>query len=146
MRQEQVELIRASFEVVLRAGDQASQVFYDRLFELAPETRSLFKDDMAQQGRLLIATLAMIVTGLSHQQDVFPALRELAARHVAYGARIDHYPMVGNALLWMIDRISSPEVDLPTRAAWGAAYDLVSEVMIEAAYGSAEDDRTVIQP
>jgi hypothetical protein len=46
----------------------------------------------------------------------------------------------------MIDRISSPEVDLPTRAAWRAAYDLVSDVMIEAANGSARDDRGVIQP
>jgi hemoglobin-like flavoprotein len=86
MRQEQVELIRASFEVILRAGDQASHLFYDRLFELAPETRRRFKNDMAEQGRVLIAALARIVTGLSHQQDVLPALQKLAVRHVAYGA------------------------------------------------------------
>jgi hemoglobin-like flavoprotein len=140
VRQEQVELIRRSFETVLHAGDQASLAFYNRFFELAPETRSLFKDDIAEQGRLLIAALARIVTGLSHQQDVLPTLRELAVRYVAYGARAEHYPMVGDALLWMIDRMSSPEVDMPTREAWRAAYDLVAEAMIEAAYRSAEHD------
>jgi transposase-like protein len=81
---------------------------------------------------------------LSHQQDVLPALRELAVRHVSYGARVEHYPIVGDALLWMIDRISSPEVDLPTRAAWRAAYDLVAEAMIEAAYESVKHDRRAI--
>lgn len=135
MRQGQVELIRASFEDVLHAGDAASHLFYDRLFELAPDTRPLFKDDLTEQGRLLIASLARIVTGLSHQAEVLPALRELAARHVAYGVRIEHYAAVGDALAWMIERVSEPAFDIPTKNAWRAAYELVARAMIEAAYG-----------
>jgi hemoglobin-like flavoprotein len=141
MRQGQVELIRARFGEVLLAGDSASAIFYDRLFELAPETRALFANDLAQQGRLLIATLAKVVTGLSHQREVLPALRELAIRHVAYGARVEHYAIVGEALIWMVGRVSVPRFDPAIEMAWRAAYDLVAQTMIEAAYGPTAADR-----
>lgn len=135
MRQREVELIRESFALVLRAGDAAPTAFYRRLFEIAPETRRMFKDDTAEQERLLILALARIVTGLSHQADVAPALCELARRHVGYGVRIEHYALIGDALMHMIEQVTP--LDDQTRMAWSKAGEFVTGTMIAAAYGCA---------
>ena len=47
MDAEQVELVRGSFEMVKPITGQAADLFYNRLFEIAPETKPLFVHDMA---------------------------------------------------------------------------------------------------
>jgi hemoglobin-like flavoprotein len=49
----QKQLIRDSFESVQAYGTSVVTLFYGRLFELAPETRSLFKIDIREQAKKL---------------------------------------------------------------------------------------------
>jgi hypothetical protein len=65
MTPEQVAQVQQSFAKVAPIADKAAALFYDRLFEIAPELRPLFHGDMAEQGRKLMATLAIVVRGLS---------------------------------------------------------------------------------
>ncbi len=44
MNTQQIELVQASFEKVRPIADQAAETFYQRLFEIAPEYRSLFNE------------------------------------------------------------------------------------------------------
>jgi hemoglobin-like flavoprotein len=96
----QVTLVQNSFANVVPIADQAAGLFYDRLFEIAPEVKPMFHAaDMAEQRRKLMATLGLVVTGLSRLDTVLPAASALAKKHVGYGVKDEHYPIVGSALL-----------------------------------------------
>jgi len=92
MTPEQVRLVQESFAKVAPIADQAAVMFYDRLFELAPQVKTMFPADMTEQRRKLMATLAFAVNGLANLQSVLPAASALAKRHIAYGAKPEHYP------------------------------------------------------
>jgi nitric oxide dioxygenase len=135
MTPEQVKLVQQSFAQVVPIADKAAEIFYDRLFELAPAVKPLFRGDMAEQRRKLIATLAVVVGGLSDLPSVLPAASALAKRHVGYGAQPEHYPVVGEALLWTLARGLGPQWTPDVAGAWTAAYTTLSGYMIEQAYG-----------
>jgi nitric oxide dioxygenase len=112
--------------------ERTARIFYDRLFELAPETRPLFRNDMAEQGRLLVDALARIVTGLSRLEAMLPALRKLAEGHVSYGVEERHYAIAGDALLHVVAVYGGANMNPITVEAWTVAYQLVAGTMIEA--------------
>lgn len=138
MNPTQIKLVQDSFAKVAPISEQAAVLFYDRLFEVAPSVRAMFPDDMTEQRKKLMATLAVVVGGLTNLEAVLPAASALAKRHVTYGARAEHYPVVGAALLWTLEKglgdAWTPEVS----EAWIAAYGTLSGYMIEEAYGRAQ--------
>ena len=104
MTPKQVALVQDSFAKVALTSEAAAMLFYDRLFEIAPQTRAMFPDDMIEQRRKLMAMLAGVVKGLGNLEQVLPAASALAKRHVSYGAKAEHYPVVGAALLWTLEK------------------------------------------
>ena len=118
MTPEQVTLVQQTFGQVAPIADKAAEIFYDRLFEVAPTVKPLFQGDMAEQRRKLIAMLAVVVRGLSDLPSILPVASALAKRHVDYGARPEHYPVVGAALLWTLERGLGPQWTAEAASAW----------------------------
>ena len=133
MTPDQITLVQTSFAQVAPISDKAAELFYGRLFEIAPQVRLLFPDDMTDQRKKLMATLAVVVKGLSNLDTILPAAAALARRHVRYGAEPAHYPVVGAALLWTLEQGLGPSWTPDVAAAWTAAYSTLSEFMISAA-------------
>ena len=82
-----------------------------------------------------MAMLAAVVNGLANLQSILPAASALAKRHVAYGARAEHYPVVGAALLWTLEKGLGDAWTPELAGAWTAAYETLSRFMIAEAYG-----------
>ena len=137
MTPDQVKAIQDSFANVIPIADQAAALFYGRLFEIAPEVKPLFRGDMTEQGRKLMATLAAVVNSLDNLEAVLPAASALAKRHVEYGVKAADYAPVGDALLWTLEKGLGDQWTPELAAAWGGAYKTLSEFMIAEAYGSA---------
>lgn len=135
MTPEQVALVQQSFAKVAPIAEQAAALFYGRLFEVAPQVKPLFKGDMTEQGRKLMATLAVVVNGLKNLEAILPAASALAKRHTAYGVRPEHYAPVGASLLWTLERGLGPTWSPELAAAWTAAYTTLADFMIAEAYG-----------
>ena len=135
---EQVQLVQQSFSKIVPISDQAAVIFYDRLFEIAPQVKSMFPSDMTEQRGKLMATLSAVVNGLNNLSSILPAASALAKRHVAYGARAEHYPVVGAALLWTLERGLGDSWTPDVANAWRAAYGTLSGFMIAEAYGSPQ--------
>jgi nitric oxide dioxygenase len=95
----------------------------------------MFPTDMTEQRRKLMATLAIVVNGLSNLEMILPAASSLATRHVAYGAKAEHYPVVGEALLWTLEKGLGAGWTPAVAEAWTAAYTTLSGFMISQAYG-----------
>ncbi len=138
MNPAQIKLVQESFAKVAPISEQAAVIFYDRLFELAPQVRAMFPNDMTEQRKKLMATLAVVVNGFTNLEAVLPAASALAKRHVAYGARPAHYPVVGGALLWTLEKGLGEAWTPDVAAAWTTAYGVLSGYMISEAYGSAQ--------
>ena len=138
MTPDQVKLVQQSFAKVAPISDQAAATFYDRLFEVAPQVKAMFPADMREQKKKLMATLAVVVNGLGDLSSVLPAASALAKRHVAYGAKPEHYPVVGSALLWTLEKGLGQGWTSEVAAAWTAAYGTLSNFMISEAYGTPQ--------
>ncbi len=138
MNPAQINLVQESFAKVAPISEQAATLFYDRLFEVAPAVKVMFPADMTEQRRKLMATLAVVVNGLSNLDSVLPAASALAKRHVSYGARPEHYPVVGGALLWTLEKGLGEAWTADVADAWTAAYGTLSGYMISEAYGSPQ--------
>ncbi len=131
----QIELVRDSFAAVIPIRHTAATLFYARLFELAPEVRPLFPRDLDAQGAKLMAVLAAVVRDLDRPEAMRPDIDALALRHVGYGATAAHYPAVGAALIWTMEQGLGARFTDEVRAAWTAAYGLLSGIMLASVRG-----------
>lgn len=138
LTRDQIAAIQASFVRVVPIRTMAAEIFYTRLFAIAPHTRPLFQGDLKQQGDKLMTTLGVVVAGLDDLEALLPAARDLAARHVTYGVTPSDYEPVGQALLYTLEKGLGDHWTPELKAAWAAAYATVSEAMVEAAYPRAE--------
>jgi hemoglobin-like flavoprotein len=134
----QVALVQSSFEKVAPIADAAAAMFYERLFEIAPETRPLFRNDMKEQRQKLMAALGTVVRSLDRLDSILPAVKALAVSHARYGVKPQHYEPVGAALLWTLQQGLGDGFTPETAEAWRTAYGLLSETMIAEAYSHSE--------
>jgi nitric oxide dioxygenase len=135
MTPSQIQLVQDSFAKVAPISEQAAILFYDRLFEVAPQVKAMFPADLTEQRKKLMGTLAVVVGGLTNLEAVLPAASALAKRHVSYGAVPEHYPVVGSALLWTLEKGLGEAWTPDVADAWSAAYGTLSGYMISEAYG-----------
>ncbi|MGJ7489752.1 globin family protein [Variovorax sp. ZT4R33] len=140
MTPNQIQLVQDSFAKVLPISEQAAALFYARVFELAPGVRPLFKGDLVEQGRKLMAMLRTVVGTLDRLDVLVPSARKLAERHVGYGVQPAHYAVVGTALIGTLGKGLGNAFTPDTRAAWETAYGTLASVMIAAAMQPAAAD------
>ena len=129
----QIDLVQDSFALIVPRRAEASAIFYKRLFSLAPETRALFRGDLAEQGRKLMQVLATIVRALTDLGPLLDSVDYLAQRHVGYGVRDEHYAVVGEALIDTLHECLGDAFCPQTERAWGYAYTILSGRMLRAA-------------
>ena len=128
----QVALVQTSFAKVVPIAGTAADLFYDRLFALAPEVRALFPRDLAEQKRKLMTMLGTAVAGLSRPESLMPAVYALGERHAGYGVKVEHFTPVGAALLWALAQGLGEDFTPQVEDAWATAYGLLSQAMIDA--------------
>ena len=138
MTPRQVDLIRESWTAVEPIQGVAADLFYTRLFELDPALGRLFRNtDMAQQKKILMQTLTVVVKSLDRLDQLVPAIEALGRRHAGYGVRPEHYETVGAALLWTLGQGLGEAFTPELERAWTEAYSTLASVMIGAAQGEA---------
>jgi len=125
----QIQLVQDSFEKIRPKADIAADVFYQRLFELAPELRSLFGHDMKAQGAMFMAMIYLTLRELGQPHLFIPRIRALGNRHFGYGVTPVQRALVAEALLWMLEHRLAAEFTASTREAWIEARKLVGNTM-----------------
>jgi hemoglobin-like flavoprotein len=137
MTPEEISLVQESWREVLPIKEAAAELFYGKLFELDPKLRGLFRGDMNEQGRKLMAMINTAVAGLGRLEEVVPAVQGLGRRHVAYGVKDDDYGTVATALVWTLETGLGAAFTPPVKAAWVKAYTLLADTMKAAAAARA---------
>jgi hemoglobin-like flavoprotein len=141
LNQAQKTSIRSSWKLVVPIADTAADLFYKRLFELAPAYRDLFSGDMASQKRKLVAMLGFVVKSLdwddaawkdpvAKNDDMFLVVLALGLRHAElYKIPDESYDVVGQALLWTLDFGLGEAFTTEVRDAWARVYGLLAQTM-----------------
>lgn len=154
--EEDKDHIRRSWKLVIPIAETAADLFYKRLFELKPEYRSLFPENLAGQKSKLVRMLAFIVKSLDYPEsawkddvaeaeDLLLVLLALGRRHESlYRVPREAYGPVGEALLWTLDYGLGEAFSPQVRAAWTAVYKAVSTTMILST--KAKEPDTPLEP
>ena len=129
-----LEALETSFDLVAPRGEELVEVFYAKLFAAAPAVRPLFAHtDLRRQKAMLLATLVLLRKSLRDLDAIVPKLHALGARHVAYGAQPEHYPVVGQVLIESMADVAGTAWRPEYTTAWAAAFDVVAGAMLEGA-------------
>lgn len=134
-----VELVQSSWAKVVPIEATAADLFYSKLFELDPNVKMLFPDDLTAQKRKLMQTLSVAIKGLSDVGSLVPVLQALGKRHVDYGVSDEHYDTVGAALLWTLGQGLGDAFTAEVKAAWTEVYGVVASTMKAAAADVSTD-------
>jgi hemoglobin-like flavoprotein len=140
MTTHQVQIIRDSWEKVKPLGITAGEIFYGHLFEAAPFVKPLFKGEIKAQAGKLIAMIGTVVRNLDKLDVISADIVKLAQRHNGYGAKPEHYAVVGSCLLQTLEQGLGEHWNEELKEAWTTAYGILSSVMINA---QAEDAANV---
>lgn len=132
----QVKLVQQSFEKVAALGLPAAELFYSELFSIDPSLRAMFKGDLRDQHKKLLAALSLVVRSLHAPEKILEPVQKLAVKHVDYGVMPEHYTFVGNALLRTLTKGLGSDFTPELRTAWVEAFRTLSGIMKSAAYGS----------
>lgn len=135
---EEVDLLRTSFRQLSQAPGTAAALFYDRLFQIAPEARAMFPPDMEAQGLKMMSTLGVVVSQLHDLAATRPVLEALARRHVGYGVTPDHYALLAEPLDFMLRQSLGDRCTPELAAAWQKAFAALAAAMIAAAYPAGD--------
>ena len=133
MTPEQIAHVQNTLKMVLPIKETAAKLFYDRLFALDPDLRSMFKGDMAEQGRKLMTVLATAVGNLDKLDEILPTVQALGEQHAEFGVKPEHYNTVGEALIWTLEQGLTDTFTTEVKEAWVAVYSALSTVMQDAA-------------
>ena len=125
----QRKVVRENFEMIRDQARPVALLFYGKLFELAPETRRLFLNDIAAQGSKLMTMLESVVTSLDDFDGMRERLRELGRQHAGYGVKPEHYDTLITALTWTFAQALGPDFDAAARQAWGVILADISDTM-----------------
>lgn len=130
--EKEIHLVQSTWEAVTPIADQAATIFYDKLFELDGELRSLFPEDLSDQKKKLMQMITVAVKGLTKLEEIVPAVQALGKRHVGYGVKDEHYETVGTALILTLGAGLQDAFTDEVKDAWIKVYGILSSTMIEA--------------
>ncbi len=130
----QGELLETSFQEIVMHGEAFVTAFYERLFTRFPETKPLFAaTDMFEQRKKLQQSLILIVEHMQHPEVLSSMLGELGQRHVTYGVRLEHYPLMGTVLLETFADFLGKHWTQAHHDAWVKGFEAVSSLMLQGA-------------
>lgn len=134
MTSHQIAMIKTSWQAAATLGDAVGELFYGKLFEIAPEVKPMFTQiSVKEQSRKLLAMLSYVISKLDKLQDILDEVAKLAQRHVHYGVKAAHYAVVGEALLWTLEQGLGESWNEELKEAWTRCYITLSGAMINAA-------------
>ena len=134
MDSRRIAMVKESFEKVKPYSSKVTRVLYDRLFELNPDLRKLFKKDMRSQRRKFIAALTQIIDNLHDADKTAATIKGLAKAHISYEVKKEDYSLFGDALIFALSAALGNDFNETLKSAWRDVYNTLAQIMINEAY------------
>lgn len=131
MNEQQIELINNSWDIVMQ-HPSPMLAFYDRLFEIAPNTKHYFPDDITKQSEKLAYTVGFVVSNLERFDEIKGSIEDLGRFHNKLKIQPEHYMAVKTALIDTIESVMGDKYSKETGDAWDVALTAIATIMINA--------------
>jgi hemoglobin-like flavoprotein len=147
----QLRLLQQSFAKIEPLAEQFGAMFYERLFEIAPDIEPMLRaDPAAQQSKFMTvigevmqlhlrAMISLPVTAHAAGEVALPGAFEAGKLHAAQGVSMADFESMKVALIWVLEQALGADMTLEMRDAWLTAYDIVVRAM-QCGMKSGEDD------
>lgn len=132
---EEIALVKNSWNLITPVSQKMGEEFYIHLFEKHPELKPLFKTHPKDQAMKFMFMLSYLVVRLDRESEIREEIKKLAMRHAGYKAKREHYPIIGETLMWSLEQNLGKSWTIQTADAWSKAYKFISGIMMEAQFG-----------
>ncbi|WP_159944818.1 MULTISPECIES: globin domain-containing protein [unclassified Nocardiopsis] len=133
-----IDAVRRSCASLPPGSTRLSDRFYENLFAMVPEVRSMFPANMQTQKERMAFALLEVVRYLDQPDEVAGYLRQLGAQHKRQlGVKPEHYPYVGRALVRAVSEIS-PTWSSSMSSSWVMVYEWITANMLAGAREAEE--------
>lgn len=137
MNSRQIALVKQSWKVFRNLNPETvGDLFYSKLFADTPDLRKMFPSNMNQQYQKLLDMLNITISHLDKLDSISDEISEITQRHEQYGVKPLHYTLVGNALMWTLQKGLGEDYTEELQNAWEECYKLISELMLNNSHGN----------
>ncbi len=134
-------LLQSSFLKIEPQADEFAATFYQILFDKYPRIQPLFlATDMEEQKIKLIKSLKIVIENVSKAEILTATLEDLGARHIQYGAVLNDYPLIGDALLQALEKHLDKDWNAEVKQTWTKAYGAIADIMTAGAKAAMAKD------
>jgi NAD(P)H-flavin reductase/hemoglobin-like flavoprotein len=123
----------------MAASPDSMDYFYERVFALSPDTRTLFPIDMGAQHQRMLSAMTQVIWSLDSEAACAELLERLGRDHRKFGVTERHYGPFFEALRDTVRYFIGPDWRDEVAAAWQGALDYISAVMRAAAAADATE-------
>ncbi|KAF2072547.1 hypothetical protein CYY_006144 [Polysphondylium violaceum] len=135
LKQETIDIIKATVPVLEVHGTTITTTFYKSMFAAHPELLNIFNHTNQREGRqqnALANTVLAAAKNIENLGALLPAVMQIAHKHRALGIKPEHYPIVGENLLGAIKTVLGDAATPAILGAWGEAYGVIAKIFIDA--------------
>lgn len=134
LKQETVQIIKATVPVLEVHGVEITKTFYKNMFQAHPELLNIFNHTNQEKGRqqtALANTVYVAAVHIENLEAILPAVMLIAHKHRSLGILPEHYPIVGEHLLKAIKEVLGDAATDDIINAWAEAYGVIADVFIQ---------------
>jgi nitric oxide dioxygenase len=140
LRPSTVKIIKATAPVLAEHGYAITSTMYGRMLPNNPKVSELFNpthqvklpgDSVARQPLALAQSVLAYAQNIDNLGALGPAVERIAHKHVALHILPEHYPVVGENLLWAIKEVLGDAATPDIMEAWGEGYQLLADIFID---------------
>lgn len=141
MSPEQKSQIKFTWKLMEPNADKVVDTLYDKLFEIDPSLRILFKNDLGEQKRKWMQSLGFVVANLSSPATLLPVIRHFGRRHTLYGAQPAFFATAKEAFSFTLAKALGEKFTPEIRLAWNELLEFLLGQMLAAAREASQDTR-----
>jgi hemoglobin-like flavoprotein len=141
MSPEQKSQIKFTWKIMEPNADQVVDTLYDKLFEIDPSLRILFKNDLGEQKRKWMQSLGFVIANLSSPATLIPVIRHFGRRHALYGAQPAFFATAKEAFTFTLAKTLGELYTSDIRMAWNELLEFLMSHMLAAAREASQDAR-----
>ncbi|KMY20275.1 globin domain-containing protein [Bacillus pumilus] len=130
---DQMNAIKQSAPLLKGEGTNLVTVFYQNMIRQHPELLNQFNQTNLMNGsqpEALAATLYQAALHIDRLEELLPAVKQIAHKHVSVMVKKEQYPIVGYYLIEAMKEVFGLTEKDDTLLAWKAAYDIIANIFI----------------
>jgi hemoglobin-like flavoprotein len=131
MTPKQIIIVQTQLPMVKSIGKSFAKLFYTRLFQLAPDLRTLFADG-SRKDRQLIDTLCATVNSLQNMDGLKVVVHNMGRHYSDLGVSERHYDFFMKAMLDTLGMTLGDELIGELKAAWMNLLTTLKNTLLEA--------------